>query len=349
VTDSRGRLVGKVAVVTGAGRGIGRAVAKALAAQGAHVVVNNRTEDAAHAVVEEVTRAGGSAIPHRGDVGRTSDANDLVELAHQTWGRLDILVNNAGQTIAGTIVDATDDDFDDIVRVHLRGTFNMSRAAARHWVARRDYGRLINMVSRGGIDGIPTHVAYAAAKAGIIGLTRSSASALVAYNVTCNCVVPTAATQMLDGMDIAKDHFERTGRWPSEVAEGTALDPANVAPLIIYLASEAAANVSGRIFGARGLTYTLYNELEECASLTADGEQWDVDRLFDEFPTTLGEGLTATFSYYLDDIAGPVRLHPPSRRIVWRARKSRRHTVMSAADVRTGAVLTGRHLIDNET
>ncbi len=308
--ETRGRLTDRVAVVTGAGRGIGRAVAKALAAQGAHVVVNNRSEDAAHAVVEEIRRARGSAVAHRGDVGRTPDAEDVVDLALRTWGRLDIVVNNAGQTIAGTIVDATDDDFDDIVRVHLRGTFNISRAAARHWVARREYGRVINMVSRGGIDGVPTHVAYAAAKAGIIGLTRSSASALVAYNVTCNCVVPTAATQMLDGMDIAKEHFARTGRWPSEVSEGTELDPANVAPLVIYLASEAAGNISGRIFGARGLTYTLYNELEEQVSLIADGGRWDLERLFDEFPSTLGEGLTATFSYYLDDIAGPVRLHP---------------------------------------
>lgn len=309
MTEPGGRFAGRVAAVTGAGRGIGRALAKALAAEGAHVVVNNRSEEAAHAVVAEIRRAGGSAVAHSGDVGHTSDAEELVDLALRTCGRLDIMVNNAGQTMAGTIVDATDSDFDDILRVHLRGTFNTSRAAARHWVARREYGRLINMVSRGGIDGVPTHVAYAAAKAGIIGLTRSSASALVAYNVTCNCVVPTAATQMLDGMDISKEHFERTGRWPSEVAEGTDLDPANVAPLVIYLASEAAANISGRIFGARGLTYTLYNELEECVSLAAPEGRWDVERLFEEFPKTLGKGLTPTFSYYLDDIAGPVRLH----------------------------------------
>ena len=87
------------------------------------------------------------------------------------------------------------------------------------------------------------------------------------------------------------------------------MDPAHVAPLVVYLASEAAANISGRVFGARGLTYTLYNELEECASLTADGERWDVDRLFDDVPTGLGRGLTPTFSYYLDEIDGPVRLH----------------------------------------
>ena len=303
-------LADKVAIVTGAGRGIGRAVAMALAGQGAHVVVNNRSADAGRAVVAEITRVGGSAIGHRGDVGSTADANELVDLALSRWGRIDIVVNNAGHTSAGTILEATDDDFDEIVRVHLRGAFNTARAAARHWVARAEYGRLINMVSRGGIDGVPSHVAYAAAKAGIIGLTRSTASALVAYNVTCNCIAPTAATRMLDGMDVAKQHFERTGRWPSEVAEGTELDPANVAPLAVYLASTAAANISGRIFGARGLTYTLYNELEEVASLTAQGQQWDIDRLFDEFPKTLGQGLTPTFSYYLEDIAGPVRLHP---------------------------------------
>lgn len=308
--NTRGQhLANKAAVVTGAGRGIGRAIARELAAQGADVVVNNRSVDAAHAVVDEIRSAGGSAVAHQGDVGRTSDADQLIELALSTWGRLDIVVNNAGYTVPGTIVEATDDDFDDIVRVHLRGTFNTSRAAARHWVRRRACGRLINMVSRGGIDGVPTHVAYAAAKAGIIGLTRSAASALVAYDVTCNCVAPTAATRMFDGMDVSREHFERTGRWPSEVAEGTPMDPAHVAPLVVYLASEAAANISGRVFGARGLTYTLYNELEECASLTADGERWDVDRLFDDVPTGLGRGLTPTFSYYLDEIDGPVRLH----------------------------------------
>ncbi len=307
----RGRhLAGKVAIVTGAGRGIGRALARGLAAQGAHVVVNNRSDEAGRTVVAEITSDGGSAVFHQGDVGTTADAEGVVELALDTWGRLDILVNNAGQTIAGTIADATDEDFDDIVRVHLRGTFNTSRAAARHWVERREYGRLINMVSRGGIDGVPSHVAYAAAKAGIIGLTRSAASALVAYGVTCNCVAPTAATRMLDGMGIAREHFERTGRWPSEVAEGTEMDPAHVAPLVIYLASEAAANISGRIFGARGLTYTLYNELEESASITAERASWDVEQLFAQFPTELGAGLVPTFNYYLDDIDGPVRLHP---------------------------------------
>ena len=282
---ARAHLVGKVAVVTGGGRGIGRAVALALAWQGAHVVVNNRSADAGRAVVAEIGGSGGSAIAHVGDVGRTSDADEIVDLALTTWGRVDIVINNAGDTRAGTIVDATDPDFDDIIRVHLRGTFNVARASARHWIGRREHGRLINMVSRGGIDGIPTHAAYAAAKAGIIGLTRSAASVLVAYNVTCNCIAPTAATRMLDGMDIAKAHFERTGRWPSEVAEGTDLDPTNVAPLVIYLASDDAANVTGRVFGARGLTYTLYSEPEEIASLTAGmigGTSTDCSRNFRE-------------------------------------------------------------------
>ena len=99
-------------------------------------------------MVEEITGSGGSAVSHCGDVGRTSDAEALVELALQTSGRVDIVVNNAGQSIAGTILDATDDDFDDTLRVHIRATFNTTRAAARHWVARREYARLINMVSR---------------------------------------------------------------------------------------------------------------------------------------------------------------------------------------------------------
>ena len=166
------------------------------------------------------------------------------------------------------------------------------------------------MVSRAGIDGVPGQLAYSTAKAAIIGLTRSAASALVSYNTTCNCIAPTAATRMLDGMDIARELFDQTGRWPSEVAEGSELDPANIAPLVLYLASPHAGNVSGRTFGARGLLYTLFSQPQEMRSLVVDADHWDLAMLFDQFPRTLGDGLVPEFSYYLDDIRGPLRMHP---------------------------------------
>src|SRR3954449_4581760 len=128
-----GRLRDRVAIVTGAGRGIGRAVGKALAAEGAFVVINNRS-DIAGAVVGEIEDAGGAAAAHVGDVGRPHDAEELVATALDLRGRVDIVVNNAGQSVRGTIVDTTDEDFDDTIRVHLKGTFNVTRAAARHWV-----------------------------------------------------------------------------------------------------------------------------------------------------------------------------------------------------------------------
>lgn len=292
-----GKLDGKVAIVTGSGRGIGRGIALLFAQQGAKVVVadngsaragSGADQRVADRVVEEVHERGGAAVAHYGDVADWADAESLIAKALDTWGKLDILVNAAGNYRLNTITQVTEQEWDNIIRVHLRGTFATAHFASIHWRQRREYGRLINFTSGAGIQGSPTMLPYSSAKAGVIGFTRSCANALARYNVTANCIAPLAATRMYDlGIAAAADIRSQTGKWPSETAEGTPLDPVHVAPLVTYLASPAAGNVSGRIFGGRGGRYTLYSEPQEIKELWSPGP-WDLDRLFAEFPQTLG-------------------------------------------------------------
>jgi 3-oxoacyl-[acyl-carrier protein] reductase len=262
-----GRLLDdKTAVVTGAARGIGRAVACHLAEQGARVVIGDngsfpggegRDERLAGQVSDEIVARGGEAVAHVGDITIKADAHDLIQTAVDRWGKLDILVNVAGNIRACTIIDITDDDWDSVINVHLRGTFHTSHFAARHWVERGEYGRLINFTSSAGINlGFPALLSYDAAKAGVVGLTRACANALVAYNVTANCVAPNATTRMGDSLR------------PPAAAKGTddtggPTDPRHVAPLVAYLASPNAGHVTGRTFGATGGRYTLYSEPHE--------------------------------------------------------------------------------------
>jgi NAD(P)-dependent dehydrogenase (short-subunit alcohol dehydrogenase family) len=287
-------LEGRTAVVTGGGRGIGRAVAHHLAEQGARVIIGDngslpsgegRDERPAREVAEEIVALGGEALAHVGDVTVKADAEDLIQTAVDRWGKLDILVNAAGNIRACTITDITDDDWDSVISTHLRGTFNTSHFAARHWVERGEYGRLVNFSSSAGINmGFPALLSYDAAKAGVLGLTKACANALVAYNVTANCVAPNAATRMGDSLR------------PAASVKGTdqiggPTDPRHIAPLIAFLASPAAAHISGRTFGAMGAHYTLYSEPEEIRELTTDFLA-DPNRLYVELESELGKGLS---------------------------------------------------------
>lgn len=304
-----GKLEGKVAIVTGGGRGVGRGIAKLFAAQGAKVVIGDNGSQVdgsgsdagpAHAVVAEIEAAGGSAVANSGDVSNWSDAEALIGTALDGWGKLDILVNVAGNFRANTIADATPEDLDALVNVHMHGMMATSHFAALHWKDRGEYGRLINFTSDSGMSGVPDTFTYAIAKAGIIGLTRAAANALVSYNVTANCMTQGSHTRMVDdyNMEDAEKVHRETGKWPHE---DTAPDrrPENVAPLVTYLASPQAANITGRIFGAYGYRYLRWSEPKHDRVLLSDGP-WDLDRLFTEFPQTLGEGLT------LDDLPLPM-------------------------------------------
>src|SRR5689334_9602477 len=200
----------RVAIVTGAGRGIGRAYALRLAAHGASVIVNDAgvttegaatAEDPAAEVVAEIESAGGTAIAHRGDVGDTSTGDALVALALDTYGRLDIVINNAGFGRPRMVFNLSDDEWDDVVRVHLRGTFVVSRPACRYWRAQAKehgttYGRLINTATGLLIYGGAGQSNYVAAKAGINAFTEAVATEMAPYGVTANSIMPGANTRL---------------------------------------------------------------------------------------------------------------------------------------------------------
>ena len=177
------------------------------------------------------------------------------------------------------VFNMTEAEWDDVIRVHLRGTFATTHFASIHWRERREYGRLINFTSSAGIKGTPGQPNYAAAKAGIIGFTRSCANALVRYNVTANCIAPVASTRMDDR--VAATGTE--GAPPSERSAGTERDPMNVAPAVVFLASEGAGNISGRTFAASGYHIGLYSEPQVEKHIYSDGP-WNLDQLFEIFP-----------------------------------------------------------------
>ena len=206
------RLDGRVAIVTGAGRGIGRSVARLLAGEGASVVVNDlgaavdgsgQDSGPAHDVVAEIGEAGGKAIASGADIADFAAAESLVMTAIEEFGRLDIVVNVAGILRDRMVFNMTEQEWDDVIRVHLKGTFNTTKFASAHWRSLRDesaQNRIINFTSVSGLHGAPGQPNYAAAKMGIVGLTYSSAHALAKYGVTVNAISPGAATRMTDSM-----------------------------------------------------------------------------------------------------------------------------------------------------
>lgn len=290
-------LLGRTALVTGAGRGIARGIAILMAQQGAKVVVNDlggsvdgvgRDASPAQQVVNEINANGGEAIPDTGDVSNWQDAENMVQTAIDRWGKLDILVNVAGILREKMIFNMSEDEWDDVIRVHLKGTFCTSHFASIHWRERREYGRLINFTSGNGIHGVPGQANYAAAKAGIIGLTKACANELVRYNVTANCIAPNAATRMADRGLVFRDDNDAIK--PSEDSTGTEYDPSNVAPAIIYLASESGKNISGEVIVAEGFHIGLYSKSEQVRHIYNDGP-WDLDQVFKIFPETIGKDL----------------------------------------------------------
>ncbi|MGW2743431.1 SDR family oxidoreductase [Streptomyces sp. NPDC001450] len=258
-----GICAGRVVVVTGAGRGLGRAHALAFAAEGARVVVNDLgvgldgvpgPDSPAAAVVAEIREAGGEAVAHGGDIATTEGAAALIRTAVETYGRLDTLVNNAGFLRDRMLVNLDEEDWDAVIRVHLKGHFLPLKHAAAHWrteakAGRTPVARIVNTGSGAGLLGSVGQGNYSAAKAGIIGLTLVAAAELARYGVQANAIAPAARTRMTERT------FAETMAAPA--AGFDAMAPENVSPLVVWLGSAACAGVTGRVFEAEGGRITV--------------------------------------------------------------------------------------------
>ncbi|HAX24623.1 MAG TPA: short-chain dehydrogenase [Chloroflexi bacterium] len=290
-----GRLDGKVALVTGAGRGIGRGIALLMAQEGAAVVVNDlgtglagegADVSVAQQVVNEIEAVGGKGLANTDSITDYDAVGAMVESAIDHFGKLDIVVNVAGILRDRMIFNMDEAEWDAVVAVHLRGTFNTCRHASTHFRDRREGGRIINF-SSSSAWGSPGQPNYAAAKYGILGLTAVLANSLDRYGVTSNAILPYAATRMIDSTPRAEKVREETGKLPSELAIGSEGDPANVAPMVTYLATDDAHNINGHFFGVGGYTVGLYSHWELAGVLQAD-RRWTVQELIDLFPKTIG-------------------------------------------------------------
>lgn len=279
-----GKLDGRVAVITGAGRGIGAEVARTMAREGASVVVNDlgASMDGASSegtpaeeVAEEINKAGGKAVANNCDVTNWDETAGLIQQAVDSFGGMDILVNVAGIIRDGMIFKMDEGQFDSVIAVHLKGTFNTTRHASVHWRENRGgQFRLINFISGSGLYGSPTQPNYAAAKMGIVGLTNSCASALAGYGVTCNCIAPVAYTRMtasLEGKATVMNYSP----------DNEKISAANVVPPVIWLASDQSAWMNGRIIQAGNGRIGLFNSPAIEREVTTPGV-WDLDDAFEE-------------------------------------------------------------------
>jgi 3-oxoacyl-[acyl-carrier protein] reductase len=284
-----GDLDGKVAVITGAARGLGRCHALQLASQGARIVVNDlgvkpdgtgRDEEPARAVCAEIAALGGEAVPHFGDVADWNDAKNMIQTALDEFGDLNILVNNAGFLRDALLFNMTEQDFDSVVRVHLKGHFCSMRHASQYWretsKAKGEplYGRLISTASESYLFGPPGQPNYSAAKAGIVAMTMGAAQLLLKYGVTANVFVPRARTRMTEVGPVAAMFAK-----PEEGFDTFA--PENTAPLIGYLASPRAARISGHVFIIWNKEVKIVSRPGVAAVFNSD-ERWNEDSLHDQ-------------------------------------------------------------------
>lgn len=292
-----GDLTGKVAIITGAGRGLGREEALQLARQGARVVINDIDREdakaAAEATADEIRGFGGEAVTCYGDCADTHDANALFKEAIDTFGDVNILVNNAGFCRDQTIFNMDDEQFDSVVKVHLRGHFVNMRNASAYWrgKAKQDggvYGRMISTSSEAAIFGSAGQPNYAAAKAGIIAMTLGAAQLLIKYGVTCNVIMPRARTDMTN-QGLTAEMFAA----PEEGFD--AFNPENVAPLVGYLASPEAGHISGEVMVVWGNQVDVLERPRFGRKFVSPGGgKWAVDELH------------VSLSDYFDDDHTPV-------------------------------------------
>jgi NAD(P)-dependent dehydrogenase (short-subunit alcohol dehydrogenase family) len=268
-------LTGKVAIITGSGNGIGREHALFMAKAGAKIVVNDvgGSRDgtgtgtrAADAVVQEIKAQGGEAVAIYDSVATIEGAQSLVWTAMNKFGRLDILVNNAGILRDKSMLNMTESDFDAVIAVHLKGTYLCSQAAARTMKLLGNGGRIVNTTSLSGLLGNFGQANYSSAKAGIYGLTRTASIEFAKFSVTVNAVAPYALTRMTEDLPMVK------GLNPAEYG------PQHIAPVVAFLASDLAKDVTGRIFGVHGLKVFEY-KMEQTEGVTKSSGLWSPEEL----------------------------------------------------------------------
>lgn len=296
------RLEGRVAIVTGAGRGIGRGVAKLLAEEGASVVVNDfgvnvdgsaPSSGPAAEVADEIRAAGGKAVPNYDTVATVEGGENMVKMALDSFGRLDILVNVAGILRDRMIFNMSEQEWDDVIAVHLKGHYCTTKPATVLMRQQR-YGRIINFSSISGLGGLPGQSNYGAAKAGIAGFTRVVARDLGRYGVTCNAIAPGAATRMTATIPTGTAQLRaKSGTAPvapppapkhSSVPEMR--EPEYVAPMTVFLACDEAWNINGKVFYVAGGRVSLAHEEAPWRQISKQG-LWTIDELRDLVPSQL--------------------------------------------------------------
>ena len=297
-----GLLDGKVAVVTGAGRGIGRGEAIELARQGARVVVNDVDPQAAAQVVSEVGELldADVASAHVGDCSDVDVARSLVNQALEVFGRLDAVVNNAGIVRDRTLAKMTPAEWDAVIAVHLRGHYALTHEACVYWKENGGPGRIVCTTSTSGLLGNFGQANYGAAKAGIAAFSTIVAQEMARYGVTCNAVAPAARTRMTEGA---------YGEIAQQAAGFDFWHPDNVAPMVAFLCSDASAHISGKVFGVQGDVVELYRPFTSVAEVTNGDKRWDaaelaarVDDLFVDSGIASGpENMMAKLRYSMTD------------------------------------------------
>lgn len=280
----------RVVIITGAGGGLGRAYARSFAEEGARVVVNDIRLEAAQAVVDELVAAGGEAMANAGDITSMAGAQAILEAVLERFGDVHVLVNNAGVCRDKMFVNLSEDDWDTVMAVHLKGHFCLANTLSRYWRDRRKAGhevdaRIINTSSGAGLQGSVGQSNYSAAKAGILGLTLVQSAELARYGITANALAPNARTGMTEGV------FAEMMKKPED-GSFDVWDPYNGAPIVTWLGSSASRHVTGKVFEFKG-GWVSVSEGWRTGPARDKGERWRTEELTDVVNDLIAESRPA--------------------------------------------------------